>query len=76
MDDFITEGKEIMKRKGTKYFSQAAGHTYKNLKELEKEKLRKRSRELEQPLTLKECKQNGYKIFKNIDKQVILKHYS
>ena len=60
-------------KKGTKEFSQTASHAYKSMTESEKEELRKKCGEQAHPVTVKDIKRDGHKIFKNVDKQVSLK---
>lgn len=64
------EGKEVMKTQGTKAFAQAASRSYSTISMDDKEKLKAKCTVSTQPLTTKTIKQNGQKVFKNIDKQV------
>ena len=59
-----------MKTRGTKEFAQTASRAYKSITASQKEELRKKCSEEAQPLTVKDIKRDGRKIFKNMDKQV------
>ena len=66
----LVEGKDIMKKGGTKEFAQTASRAYKSVTASKKEELKKRCSEQVRQLTVKDIKHDGYKIFKNMDKQV------
>ena len=59
-----------MKTRGTKEFTQTDSHAYNYITVSQKEELRKKCSEEAQPLTVKDIKRDGRKIFKNMDKQV------
>ena len=59
-----------MRTSGMKAFTKAASSSYSTLLEPDKEMLRVRCSERSQPLTAKDIKQKGCKIFKSIEKQV------
>ena len=64
-----TEGKEIMREKGVKEFAKTASSAYKLMTKSEKERLKKKCSE-EKPVTIRDVKHEGRKIFKIMDKQV------
>ena len=66
----LVEGKDIMKKGGTKEFARTAGRAYKSVTASKKEELKKRCSEQVRQLKVKDIKHDGYKIFKNMDKQV------
>ena len=52
-----------MKTKGTKEFAQTASRAYKSISASQREELRKKCSKQTQPLTVKDIKHDGRKIF-------------
>ena len=63
-----------MKKKGVKEFAQTASLAYKSMSAAQKEELTKKCSDKAKPLTAKDIKREGCKIFKNMDKQVPVPH--